>query len=77
MWKHRQCKGRECCCEWRTIIHRSAVESTISHKGVENGKSTTKGDGDGTTWSKSGSEERMHNLGQSYTSRERYENSKP
>jgi hypothetical protein len=40
-------KGGECC-ERRTIIHKSAIESTTSHKGANNGKIITKGDGDGT-----------------------------
>jgi hypothetical protein len=40
-------KRGERCFEGITTIHKSAVESTISHKGVNNGRSTTKGDGDG------------------------------
>jgi hypothetical protein len=40
-------KGGECCFEGRTTIHKSAVESTTSHRGVNNGRSTIKGDGDG------------------------------
>jgi len=40
-------KGREHCFEGRTSIHKSAIESTASHRGVNNGRSTTKGDGDG------------------------------
>jgi hypothetical protein len=42
-------QGRKCCCEGKTTIHRSVVESTISHKGVDNGRSTLKGDGDVAT----------------------------
>jgi hypothetical protein len=33
----------------KTTTHNSVVESTSNHKGVDNGKSTTKGNGDGTT----------------------------
>ncbi len=40
-------KGGERCFKGRTTIHKSAVESTTSHKGVNNGRSTTKGDGNG------------------------------
>jgi hypothetical protein len=40
-------KGEECYCEGRIAIHRSAIESIASHKGAHNGRSTTKGDGDG------------------------------
>jgi hypothetical protein len=40
-------KGGEHCCEARITIHKSVVESIASHKGVNNGKSTTKGNGDG------------------------------
>ncbi len=43
------CKGGERCCEGITTIHKSALESTVSHKGVDNGKSTSKGDGDRAT----------------------------
>jgi len=43
------CKGGEHCCEGRTTIHRSVVESATSHRGVDNGRNTTKGDGDGAT----------------------------
>jgi hypothetical protein len=57
------CKGKECCCEGITIIHRSAIESIASHRGVDNGRSTTKGDGNGETWSISKSKEKMYNLG--------------
>ncbi len=56
----------------RIIIHRSAIECTISHKRVDNGKSATKADGDGVVWNRRSSEEKMHNLGQNYTSGERY-----
>jgi hypothetical protein len=41
------CKGGECCCVGKTSIHNSVVESIISHRGVDNGKNTMKGDGDG------------------------------
>jgi hypothetical protein len=50
LWKHKQCKRtprRRCCCERRITIHRSAIESIIRHRNVNNGRSTTKGDGDG------------------------------
>ncbi len=40
-------KGGECCFLKKTSIQKSAVESTTSHKGVNNGRSPTKGDGDG------------------------------
>jgi len=43
------CKGGKRCFARRTIIHRSVVEHTISHKGANNGKSITKADGDGAT----------------------------
>jgi len=56
-------KGGECCCARRIIIHRNAVESTTNHKGVDNGKNTMKGDGDGATWIGSGSEKTTHNPG--------------
>ncbi len=39
------CKGGKRCYE-RTSIHKSAVESIANHKGVDNDKNTTKGDGD-------------------------------
>jgi len=42
----KRCKGGGRCCKGRTIIHKSAVEST-SHKGANNGRSITKGNGDG------------------------------
>jgi hypothetical protein len=61
------CKGEKCYCEGRTFIRKSAIESIASHKGAQNGISTTKGDGDAVAWSQSGSEEKMHNLVQSYT----------
>jgi hypothetical protein len=48
-------KGRKCCCVGRTSICKSVVESTTSHKGVDNGRSTMKGDGDGAVWNESGS----------------------
>jgi hypothetical protein len=51
-WKHRNvkgCKGKECCCKGRTIIHKSAIESTASHRGANNGRSTMKGNRDGVT----------------------------
>jgi len=50
LWRHRQCrgcKGGKSCCKGKTSIHKSAIESTTSHKGVDNGRSTTKGNGDG------------------------------
>ncbi len=46
-------KGGERCCKRRIIIHKSVIESIASHKGVDNGRNTTKGDGDGVVWSKS------------------------
>jgi hypothetical protein len=49
------CKGGERCCEGKTTIHKSAIESITSHTGVDNCRSTTKGDGDGTMWNASGS----------------------
>jgi hypothetical protein len=42
-------KGGGCYCVGRIIIHRSAVDSTTSHKDADNGKNTTKGNGDGVT----------------------------
>jgi hypothetical protein len=33
----------------RTFIHKSAIENITSHRGVNNGKSTMKGDGDAST----------------------------
>jgi hypothetical protein len=44
----------------------------INQKGVDNGKSIAKANGDGVVSSRSGSEKKMRNPGQSYTSRERY-----
>jgi hypothetical protein len=41
------CKGEECCCARRTIIHRNVVDSATSHRGANNGRSTTKVDGNG------------------------------
>ncbi len=38
----------ECCCA-RTIIQKSVVDSTTSHKGEDNGRNTSKVDGDGAT----------------------------
>jgi hypothetical protein len=49
-WRHRNaegCKGKEYCYKGRTIIHKSVVESTASHRGVDNGRSTMKGNKDG------------------------------
>jgi hypothetical protein len=43
------CKGGKCCCDEKTIIHKSAGGNIIKHKGVGDGKSRTKGDGDGKT----------------------------
>jgi hypothetical protein len=65
-------KGGECCCLKRKIIHKNIVESITSHRGIDNGISTMKGDGDGVMWSESGSEKKMRNPRQSYTSKERY-----
>jgi len=65
-------KGGECYCLRRTIIHKNTIESITSRKGVDNGISTMKGDGDGVAWSESNSKEKMHNPRQSYTSKERY-----
>ncbi len=60
-------KGGGHCCEGKIIIHKSEIESIISHIGVDNGKITTKGDGDWITWSGSNSKEKMYNLGHIYT----------
>jgi hypothetical protein len=57
------CKRKECCCKGRIIINRSVVGSTTSHTGAYDGRSTTKGNGDGLTWNGSYNEEKMHNLG--------------
>jgi hypothetical protein len=65
-------KGGECCCDETTIIHKSAGGSITRHKGVNDGGSTTKGDGDGTVRIGSCSEEKTHNTGQNYTFGERY-----
>jgi hypothetical protein len=65
-------KGGERCCAGRTTIHRSAVGNTISHKGVDNGKSTMKANGDGVVRSKSDSKKKTCNLRQSYTFGKRY-----
>jgi hypothetical protein len=59
---HRQCKrmqGRRTLLQRKIIIHKSEVESITSHRGVDNCRSTTKGDGDGVAWS--GSKEKTHN----------------
>jgi hypothetical protein len=37
-----QRKGGEYCCKGRTTIHKSAVENIASHRGVDNGRSTTR-----------------------------------
>ncbi len=56
------CKGgRKRCCEGITTIHRSAVESTIRHKGANNDRSITKGNGNVVVWSKSGNEKKTCN----------------
>ncbi len=52
------CKGKKCCCARRTTIHTSVVESTVNHKGVDNGRNTTKVDGNGAVWSGSASEDK-------------------
>jgi len=39
--------GRKRCCAGRITIHISVINNTASHKGVDNGKSTMKVDGDG------------------------------
>jgi hypothetical protein len=39
-------KGKECYYAIRIAIHRSVVEHITNHKGADNGKSTTKADGD-------------------------------
>jgi hypothetical protein len=41
-------KGGERCCARKTVIHKSEIKSTISHRGVDNGKSTMKANGNGT-----------------------------
>ncbi len=66
------CKGGEWCCEGRTSIHKSVIESTTSHKGVDSGKSTSKGDGNGAAWNENISKKKTCNLGKNYTSRESY-----
>jgi hypothetical protein len=63
-------KGGEHCFEGRTFITKVQLKSPASHRGVNNGKSTTKGDGDGVVWSEN--KEKTHNLGQSYTYGKRY-----
>jgi hypothetical protein len=54
-------KGGKHCCEGRTSIHRSVIESTVNHKSADNGKNTSKANGDATAWSGSDSEKKMHN----------------
>ncbi len=61
------CKGEECCCKGKIIIHKNAAESIIGHRGVNYGKSTIKGDGYGAAWCESDNEEMTRNLGQNYT----------
>ncbi len=53
-------------------MHKSAIEIIASHKGANNGKSTTKGDGDGTSRNGSDSKEKTCNPRQNYTYGERY-----
>jgi hypothetical protein len=65
-------KGGERCCEGRTTIHKSAIESIANHRGVDNSRSITKGDGDGVVWNGSGSKEKTCNPRHSYTPGERY-----
>jgi len=55
------CKGGKCCCTRKTIIHKSVVDNIASHRGANNGRSITKVDGDGVTWSGSGNEEKIRN----------------
>ncbi len=66
------CKRGERCYTRRTTIHTSAVNSITSQRGVDNGRSTMKGNGDGVAWNGSDSKEKTCNLRHSYTSRERY-----
>ncbi len=54
-------KGGQRCYVGRKVIHKSVVEHTSSHRGVDNGKNTVKVDGDGVAWSKNGSEKKMCN----------------
>ncbi len=65
-------KGGEHYWGGKTTILGNIGGSTINHKGVGDGKSTTKGDGDGEVWSGNYNEEKMCNPWQNYTSRERY-----
>jgi hypothetical protein len=41
-------KGGKRYFEGKTFIHKIAIESIASHRGVNNGKNTTKGNGNGT-----------------------------
>jgi hypothetical protein len=66
------CKGGEHYCVGRTTIHISTINSIASYIGVDNGRSMTKGDGDGVAWNKSGNKEKMRNFRQNYTFRKRY-----
>ncbi len=45
----------------RTVIHKSAIDNIASHKGADNGRSIVKVDGDGATWSGSGSKKKTCN----------------
>ncbi len=56
-----KCSGGECCWGRSTSIQRGASGSTIIHIGVSDGKSTTKGDGDGKACIESCNKEKMHN----------------
>ncbi len=58
-----RCRGGECCWGGSITIQRGANGSTIIHIGVGDGRSTTKGDGDGKACIKSCSKEKMRNLG--------------
>ncbi len=57
------CKGRKHCWGTRTAIHRSASRITTSHNSARDGKSTTKGDGDGEARIKNYNEKKTHNIG--------------
>jgi hypothetical protein len=58
--------GGEHCYTRRTFIHRSIIDNITSHIGVDNGRNTTKVDGDGVVWSGSGSKSKTHNHRHNY-----------
>jgi hypothetical protein len=55
-------KGGKHCWGGRIVIHRSASRNITSHRGAGDGKSTTKGDGEGEVWIENCNEKKMCNI---------------